>query len=73
MRAARTGLQSRPYPQASYLRQMHAAAMAVTLSAEQRQGLAGPQIGAALQQRRLAAVTDLRERLATASRADPEP
>jgi tRNA nucleotidyltransferase (CCA-adding enzyme) len=68
----RTGLQSRPYPQADYLRQLHAAATAATLSAEERAGLAGPQIGAALQQRRLAAVAQLRERLATASRADPE-
>jgi tRNA nucleotidyltransferase (CCA-adding enzyme) len=68
----RTGLQSRPYPQADYLRQLHAAASAANLSAEQRVGLAGPQIGAALQQRRLAAVAELRERFATASRADPD-
>ena len=68
----RTGLQSRPYPQAHYLRQLHAAASATNLSAADRAGLAGPQIGAALQQRRLAAVAELRERFATASRADPE-
>jgi tRNA nucleotidyltransferase (CCA-adding enzyme) len=68
----RAGLQSRPYPQADYLRQVHATATAANLSAAERAGLAGPQIGAALQQRRLAAVAELRERLATASRADPE-
>jgi tRNA nucleotidyltransferase (CCA-adding enzyme) len=68
----RAGLQGRPYPQADYLRQVHAAATAANLSAEERAGLAGPQIGAALQQRRLAAVAELRERLATTNRADPE-
>jgi tRNA nucleotidyltransferase (CCA-adding enzyme) len=67
----RTGLESRPYPQADYLRQVLAAAAAANLGAEERQGLAGPQIGAALQERRLAAVTQVRARLATASRADP--
>jgi tRNA nucleotidyltransferase (CCA-adding enzyme) len=67
----RAGLQSRPYPQAQYLRQVHAAATAANLSAEERAGLAGPQIGAALQQRRLAAVAQIRERLSTENRADP--
>ncbi|HEY1899482.1 MAG TPA: multifunctional CCA addition/repair protein [Steroidobacteraceae bacterium] len=75
----RAGLQSRPYPQADYLRQAHAAAAAVTLGAQERRGLVGPQIGAALQERRLTAVADVHERLsphlleqlATASRADP--
>jgi tRNA nucleotidyltransferase (CCA-adding enzyme) len=59
----RTGLESRPYPQAGYLQQAHAAAMSANLSPAERQGLEGPQIGAALQQRRLAAVTAIRERL----------
>jgi tRNA nucleotidyltransferase (CCA-adding enzyme) len=68
----RAGLQSRPYPQAPYLRQAHAAASAANLPAAERAGLVGPQIGAALQQRRLAAVTEIRERLATKSPADPE-
>src|ERR1700733_4634613 len=67
----RTGLEARPYPQAAYLQQAHAAAMAASLAPEQRQGLAGPQIGAALQELRLAAVTQIRERSLTASRADP--
>jgi tRNA nucleotidyltransferase (CCA-adding enzyme) len=59
----RAGLQSRPYPQADYLRQARAAAAAANLGPEERQGLDGPQIGAALQERRLAAVTDVRERV----------
>jgi tRNA nucleotidyltransferase (CCA-adding enzyme) len=58
----RTGLEARPYPQANYLRQAHAAAMAANLDPGEREGLAGPQIGAALQARRLAAVTLIRER-----------
>ncbi len=67
----RAGLQSRPYPQADYLRQAHAAAAAANLSSAERQGLAGPQIGEALNQRRLAAVARIHDQLATASRADP--
>jgi tRNA nucleotidyltransferase (CCA-adding enzyme) len=75
----RAGLESRPYPQADYLRQAHAAAAAANLGPEERAGLVGPQIGAALQERRLAAVTELRARLApqliaqlaTANYADP--
>jgi tRNA nucleotidyltransferase (CCA-adding enzyme) len=68
----RSGLESRPYPQADYLRQVLAAAAAANLGPEERQGLVGPQIGAALQQRRLAAVTAVRERLGRANRADPD-
>ncbi|MGC1458610.1 MAG: multifunctional CCA addition/repair protein [Steroidobacteraceae bacterium] len=67
----REGLAARPYPQADYLRQVLAAAAAAALGPEERQGLTGLQIGAALQQRRLAAVTQVRERFATASGADP--
>jgi tRNA nucleotidyltransferase (CCA-adding enzyme) len=75
----RTGLESRPYPQLDYLAQARAAAAAANLGPEERAGLVGPQIGAALQERRLAAVTELRARLApqllaqlaTAKRADP--
>ena len=67
----RTGLQSQPYPQADYLRQAHAAAMAVKLSPEERHGLDGPQIGLAMQARREEAVTAIRARRATANRADP--
>ena len=67
----REGLGSRPYPQAGYLREVHAAAAAANLSPEERQGLAGPRIGAALQEKRQAAVTAVRERHARANPADP--
>jgi tRNA nucleotidyltransferase (CCA-adding enzyme) len=67
----RTGLENRPYPQADYLRQAHAAAAAASLGPEEREGLVGPQIGAALQARRLAAVTQVRSTLATVNRAGP--
>jgi tRNA nucleotidyltransferase (CCA-adding enzyme) len=75
----RVGLESRPYPQADYLAQARAAAAAANLGPEERAGLVGPQIGAALHERRLAAVTELRARLApqliaqlaAANRADP--
>jgi len=75
----RTGLESRPYPQVDYLAQARAAAAAANLGPEERAALVGPQIGAALRERRLAAVTELRARLApqllaqlaTAKRADP--
>jgi tRNA nucleotidyltransferase (CCA-adding enzyme) len=67
----REGLQSRAYAQADYLRQALAAAAAAALDPAERQGLTGLQVGAALQQRRLAAVTQIHERFATASGADP--
>jgi tRNA nucleotidyltransferase (CCA-adding enzyme) len=66
----REGLASRPYPQADYLREARAAATAA-LDPKERQGLTGLQIGAALQQRRLAVVTQIRERFITENRADP--
>jgi tRNA nucleotidyltransferase (CCA-adding enzyme) len=68
----RAGLQSQPYPQADYLRQAHTAALAATVDPAQREGLVGPQYGAALQQQRLKAVTALHEHLATAKRSVPE-
>ena len=68
----RAGLQSRPYPQADYLRQVLAAAMAVKLGPEDRQGLSGLQFGLALHDRRLAAVAALRATVATENHADPE-
>jgi tRNA nucleotidyltransferase (CCA-adding enzyme) len=68
----RAGLESRPYPQADYLRAVHAAAAAANLGPEERAGLVGPQIGAALLERRLAAVTDIRERLGSRLREQPD-
>ncbi len=56
----RTGLENAPYPQAAYLRGVLAAAAGVTLSAQDRAGLAGPAIGEEIRRRRLAAITPLR-------------
>ncbi|HUL19696.1 MAG TPA: multifunctional CCA addition/repair protein [Steroidobacteraceae bacterium] len=67
----REGLSERAYPQAEYLREVLKAAAGAVLTPESRAGLTGPQIGAALQQQRLAAVTQVRERALTANRADP--
>jgi tRNA nucleotidyltransferase (CCA-adding enzyme) len=52
----RTGKEREPYPQAGYLQRACAAAAAVTMTEEERQGLSGPAIGDAIRQRRLAAV-----------------
>jgi tRNA nucleotidyltransferase (CCA-adding enzyme) len=56
----RTGREQEPYPQADYLRAALAAAAAVTLTAEERQGLPGPAIGEELRRRRLAAISALK-------------
>ena len=56
----RTGLENMPYPQAPYLRSLLDAAAAVTLSAQDRAGLAGPAIGEEIRRRRLAAIAPLR-------------
>ena len=56
----RTGREAAPYPQSAYLRTALAAAAATTLSAAERQGLAGPAIGEALRQRRLVALGALK-------------
>lgn len=53
----RTGREAEAYPQAEYLKAAFAAAAGVALTDEDRQGLAGPAIGAELRRRRLAAVT----------------
>ncbi len=52
----RAGLEAQPYPQGRYLRRVRAAAAAVSLSAEERQGLAGAAIGEKLREKRLAAI-----------------
>ncbi len=56
----RTGLEDRPYPQVAYLQAVLAAAAAVTLTAADRAGLAGPAIGDEIRSRRLAAIAALR-------------
>jgi tRNA nucleotidyltransferase (CCA-adding enzyme) len=53
----RTGFETRPYPQAAYLRAALTAAAAVTLPEEQRRNLKGPAIGAEMKRRRVLAVT----------------
>ena len=52
----RGGLAHRPYPQADLLRRAHEQALAVVLTAEEREGLAGEEIGERLRRRRLEAL-----------------
>jgi tRNA nucleotidyltransferase (CCA-adding enzyme) len=60
----RTGLENNPYPQAAYLQRARDAAAAVQLTDEDRAGLKGPEIGAKIRARRLAAVTRIKEEFA---------
>jgi len=53
----RTGREREPYPQVDYLRAALAASARVALSAADREGLSGPEIGEELRRRRLAAVS----------------
>jgi tRNA nucleotidyltransferase (CCA-adding enzyme) len=55
----RTGLESQPYPQRDYLRRAHAAAAAVNLQENERQGLVGAAIGEKIREKRLAAIKSL--------------
>lgn len=57
----RAGLENQPYPQADYLLRARDAAAAVTLSEEDRQSLKGPFLGERLREKRLAAVTAVKE------------
>ena len=57
----RAGLENQPYPQADYLQKAREAAAAVTLSEEDRQTLKGPFLGERLREKRLAAVTAVKE------------
>jgi tRNA nucleotidyltransferase (CCA-adding enzyme) len=56
----RTGLETRPYPQAEYLLRARDAAAAAALTDEDRAGLQGPAIGAKIREKRLAAVTGIK-------------
>ncbi len=56
----REGLEDRGYPQREYFAAARAAAAAVTLTAEERAGRSGEQIGQELRQRRIAAVAALK-------------
>jgi tRNA nucleotidyltransferase (CCA-adding enzyme) len=55
----RTGLEAQPYPQRDFLRRALAAAAAVSLDENERQGLAGPAIGEKMREKRLAAIRAL--------------
>lgn len=57
----RTGLEDKPYPQSDYLQRARAAAAAITLTEEERQSLKGPFLGERLREKRLAAVTAVKE------------
>ena len=57
----RAGLEGQPYPQAAYLQRARDAAAAVSLSDEERQSLKGPFLGERLREKRLAAVTAIKE------------
>ncbi|MFM1885842.1 MAG: multifunctional tRNA nucleotidyl transferase/23-cyclic [Pseudomonadota bacterium] len=52
----REGLEDRPYPQRGYLRRARETAAATVLTADERAGLAGPDIAALLRERRRAAL-----------------
>jgi tRNA nucleotidyltransferase (CCA-adding enzyme) len=64
----RTGRESEPYPQAAYLKAALAAASAVSLTEDERRGLAGPAIGAEIRRRRLVAVSGVKAAAAVAHR-----
>ena len=57
----RTGLEDRSYPQRAYFAAARDAAAAVALTAEERAGLSGEQIGEELRQRRIAAIEALKQ------------
>jgi tRNA nucleotidyltransferase (CCA-adding enzyme) len=55
----RKGLENRDYPQREFFRRAREAAAAVSLTAEERSGMTGEQIGKALRKRRIAAIEAL--------------
>jgi tRNA nucleotidyltransferase (CCA-adding enzyme) len=54
----RTGLEKKPYPQASFIQNAQQAALAINTESLTSGSLKGPQIGAAIQQSRTQAITD---------------
>src|SRR6185437_929644 len=64
----RAGLEDQAYPQAAYLLRARDAAAAVALSEEERQQLKGPFLGERLREKRLAAVTAVKEASCPAQR-----
>ena len=57
----RTGLESKPYPQRDYLLRARDAAATATLTDEERQTLKGPLLGERLREKRVGAVTALKQ------------
>ena len=57
----RAGLESQPYPQREYLLRVRDAAAAVALSEDERRELKGPFLGERIREKRLAAVTVVKE------------
>ena len=57
----RAGLESQPYPQRDYLLRVRDAAAAVALTEEERRELKGPFLGERIREKRLAAVTTVKE------------
>ena len=57
----RAGLESQPYPQREYLLRARDAAAAVALSEDERRDLKGPFLGERIREKRLAAVTQVKE------------
>ena len=55
----RTGLENRSYPQRGFFERARERASAVALTAEERAGLSGAQIGEELRRRRIAAIEEI--------------
>jgi tRNA nucleotidyltransferase (CCA-adding enzyme) len=62
----RTGLENRLYPQRAYFERARERASAVALTAEERAGMSGAQIGEELRRRRIAALEELKRTYAAA-------
>jgi len=60
----RAGLEDRPYPQREFFTRVRDAAAAVSMSAEERAGLSGEQIGQTLRKRRILAIEALKQEYA---------
>jgi len=65
----RKGLEERPYPQSDYLSRARELASQVALSEEERHGLEGPAIGERIREKRLEALTSLKQE--RAGQSDP--
>lgn len=57
----RTGLEDRPYPQATYLREAARAATSIDITPLREKGLQGPELGQAIERLRLATLGEFRQ------------